>query len=157
MSFLSLHSLVNKNEKYRVGDVKYSILSPEKFYEENTDDWVLLDGRNIEKTRLHTVLGLQSIPDARGMFLRGDNFKRDDGNQDPQENRRIGSYQPDGIVAHSHKITLNPTHASLSDYSNRRIGGTGNSGTIPEGDTQDFGTQETRPKNINLFIYIKVR
>lgn len=55
-----------------VGDVKYSILEPDEFAEENGDCWVPLDGRTLAvNDTLRKKWAVKKLPDAGGMFLRG--------------------------------------------------------------------------------------
>jgi hypothetical protein len=55
-----------------VGDVKYSILEPAQFAEENGDCWVPMDGRTLAvNDTLRKKWAVKKLPDAGGMFLRG--------------------------------------------------------------------------------------
>jgi hypothetical protein len=52
-----------------VGDVKYSILNPTQFAQENGDCWVPMDGRNIAGSRLAIIRGVNTVPDVSGVFF----------------------------------------------------------------------------------------
>jgi len=54
-----------------LGSIQQSILTEAEFQAEmGTTDWVLMDGRNIAGSKLATLKGWTTIPDARGRFLR---------------------------------------------------------------------------------------
>ncbi len=148
-----------------LGDVKYSVLPPNEFYKINGDCWHLLDSSNFVGTDLYrktrnTGLGAV-LPDGRGVFLRGMMFnKKDTISGDPSRNRSIGMFQKDTVGAHNHIIHVDNTHEDINEKSpeknNFNRGGwranwyTGNS------KTELSVGPETRPKNISLFIYIRV-
>jgi len=55
-----------------VGDVKYSILEPTEFAEENGDCWVPMKGQMLAvNDTLRKKWQVKKLPDASGMFLRG--------------------------------------------------------------------------------------
>jgi Phage Tail Collar Domain len=68
------------------------------------DGWLLCDGSPLPNdnrySSLRALIG-DTLPDLRGMFLRGLNLGRADGNQDP-EARSLGSYQWDQYKEHTH-------------------------------------------------------
>jgi len=141
-----------------VGDIKHSLLSESAFKKMNGDNWVLLKGQS--KDELNINEGDQSIfnhltednanqdklPDARGKFLRmfNNGVSANEGNI---EEILLGGYQPDAISQHSH------SHSGDSQmwgngwqrYSVHNLGG-----------IKDI-SGETRPKNITVNIYVKVR
>jgi hypothetical protein len=133
--------------------------------------WLICDGRDHSKTslpELFTVIGYNynnvlpksgdrfQVPDYRGAFIRGLDYKRDDESShmaiDPQTGRALnGSMQVDTFKSHKHGETY-------------RMGGTkpeGISGghVTEEGsydrDTGYTGDLETRPKNIVAVYCIK--
>lgn len=136
-----------------LGDVKYSILDPDKFIEKNGNGWVLMMGQNIEGSDLHSFTGMNKLPDVRGNFIRSMNLNREI-NGDPDLNRLVGSYQNDTIKSHRHNIHDYKSNVQINDS---KVGPwDGSSFREEEEETTYFGGQETRPKNIALYTYIKI-
>jgi hypothetical protein len=162
-----------------VGDVKYSMLSPAQFSAENGACWVPMDGRNIFGKKLATIMGWTTVPNASGMFFRAHEYT--DG-QDPDRtpSSPIASVQGQLYAAHNHTGSTNPggdhTHtvgnlvtfgtptptgldASANEVNMTVVGtsSTSTSGAHTHAVTiaNNTGT-ETRPKNLNLYAYIRV-
>lgn len=139
-----------------VGTVVSSLLSPNTFYQQANRDaatptWLLADGRNASGTLYANLLGKPTLPDLRGMFLRGLNADRKDGQQDPDgANREAGDYQADLFGAHSHR------------YGDSSQAGSGSANAFdarPKNlgyETEKTGGTETRPRNVAVYYYIKV-
>ena len=163
--FLNFYKFENKSVG-AVGDIKYSILEPEKFIKENGSGWVLMDDKiPLQNSDLKNRYGITELPDARGMFIRGLNLKRSDSKMDPfvKENnnreRLPGDYQPDDLIRHKHD--MNYPLGRIDDWKSQSWGGVDNQLLVasPGGthhETIEFGGNETRPKNISLYIYIKL-
>lgn len=116
--------------------------------------WVLADGRTAT-TEYFQATGNANVPDIRGLFLRGLNVGRSDGKEDPdpdfEGNVRIaGSYQADSLKSHSHT-------EDLSTGDNVNIFGGGSFGGNHIVNTGATGGNETRPKNMAVFWYVKVK
>jgi len=160
-----------------VGDVKYSILPPSAFDAANGPGWILMDKDatlKLEKSQLKQNFGIQSLPDACGVFVRGVNLKREGGTGDPDNTRMPGSYQSDAFQGHFHKLTGDlstkdkPNGAPVILGASDRIGP--NPPKEPEFSNHHYvrspetdGTNgtprtavETRPKNIALYVYVKI-
>jgi hypothetical protein len=149
-----------------IGDVKYSVLPPDKFREENGNGWVLMDDKvPVTGSALDTKHGIKEIPDVRGLFIRCLNGTRNDDKADKfkKENNRerlLGEYQQDQIISHNHSMNFNL--GQQPGWS----GGWGGAGQVravnspgdPNWDhhPQPFGGTETRPENIALYTYIKI-
>jgi hypothetical protein len=154
-----------------VGDVKYSILDPVKFAQVNGDCWVPMDGRPLTSTdALSQLAGLSSLPNAGGLFVRAQDFANSDNDPDRDSNSPVATMQGDDFKSHNHNIT-DPGH-------NHTGGAFWPAGGWPEqnqaGNPQDYtmftntgtsttgitinntGGTETRPKNINLWVYIRI-
>jgi hypothetical protein len=99
------------------------------------------------------------VPDLRGVFLRGLNqfdpyspVPQDNSRNDTDKDRTVGSYQKDEFKKHSHNISEESSEnvtaggsalVKNSQRSNRK--------------TDDAGTvDETRPKNIAVYYYIRI-
>ena len=157
---LGLVQIVAQDIGGSLGDIKYSILDPERFSEVNGKGWVIMSGQDIQGSDLSLLSGKTVLPDARGMFFRSMNLSRTDG--DVEATRRVGSFQDNSIQSHRHKIDpcghANGSNALLaqnwigapeSNCNERSRNATSNFEIIKD-DT------ETRPKNIALYTYIKI-
>lgn len=164
-----------------IGTIKQSVLKPDQFNQTQKGIWVLLDGRVLANTTgLYKILeegqnlnvlsdigGVKYLPDALGKFIRSNNYLGK--GSDPEKLRTVGTIQPNTIQSHQHGFGgnfLNGAGTELWDlYGKKSISGTwrakGNGAsahnsselslTSPEGDT------ETRPVNISLYTYIKIK
>lgn len=139
-----------------LGTVQYSILDPAAFNDQNGAGWVLMDGRDISETDLCVRANVCSVPDARGVFIRGLNMNRAAAQGDPRGNsRQVGSYQDDAFEKHNHSITWNNHRSGMGTRN-------ANGPKTQPGDRLQRNTSfagegtETRPKNIALYTYIKV-
>lgn len=162
-----------------VGDVKYSILTPAQFTAENGACWVPMDGRNIFGKKLATIMNWTNIPNASGMFFRAHEYT--DG-QDPDRtpSSPIATVQGQQFSSHNHTGQTNSGGDHSHTVGNLVLFGTptptgldptagevnmtqvGSSSTSTNGAhihsitiANNSGT-ETRPKNLNLYAYIRV-
>lgn len=138
----------------KVGDVKYSVLIQDKFKQLNGNEWELMDGRSIENSFLADFAKFKTIPDARGVFIRGMNLDRPKEQGDADGNREIGLPQTDTFKKHNHRFNVfvnapdgPPTWRPWATTSQNAA----NTWT-----TSDDGGEETRPRNIALYTYIKI-
>lgn len=185
-----------------VGDIKYSILPPDKFKNVNGDCWVPLDGRTLNGSdALAAELGAVTLPNAGGMFLRAQDFatvsgseawkpkNTSDNDPDRTANTAIGSFQSYEIQSHNHNGTTATDGAhqhtnqevGLADnddndgvgfyiggrgtsFNNNGDGAWGNPGFVTNHGsahshaftTSSNGGSETRPRNLNFWIYIRI-
>lgn len=154
-----------------VGDVKFSILDPTQFATVNGDCWVPMNGAPLASgTALRNILtSMTNLPDASGVFFRAQEFGG--ANNDPERNSSspIATIQPEAFKAHNHGVN-DPGHAHT--YALRNAGQsdnaddrdvalssstTTNTSTSTTGITiQNAGGSETRPVNMNLWVYIRI-
>jgi hypothetical protein len=167
-----------------VGDVQYSILSPTQFAQENGSCWVPMDGRDITGSKLSSYVS--SIPNAGGNFLRSQEFGGTyaSGNIDPDRTSTssIATAQGNDNKSHNHSASSGSAGAhthDFTDYDNRNCTGfalveSGCDGVSETNNTSRAGTTtsdgdhahtvtiannggaESRPKNLNLWIYIRI-
>lgn len=164
----------NKFNHLQLGTIVTSILNFEQFCILNEDPipsnfnsgdkagkkskWAPLDGRKISGSKLAPFFSPNPVlPDARGMFLRGLNTfdienstSIPDEREVPMDGRLVGEYQNDTFKKHSHSLSVYKTShqngsASLAGNVSIRLERTG-----VEGD------DETRPKNIVVYYYIRI-
>jgi hypothetical protein len=151
-----------------IGDIKYSLLTPHDFDMLNGPGWVLMDGQAIQQNwdLYSQVLRNYSssdannpykeiannLPDARGVFFRGMNAGRDGDRSDISGNRLVGNYQEDQVGPHSHPL---PQQMIRSGGSLK--GGVSSAFMdMVNVSTLNNDGKETRPKNIALYVYVKV-
>lgn len=166
-----------------LGDVKYSILNPTKFAEENGDCWVPMDGRSIAGSRLAAALGVSNVPDVGGLFLRSQEFPGSPDN-DPgrNSNSAIATVQAEELKSHGHGVNdpghlhsggsgqqfylmpvdnagLGPRALVIDPFlnlGNPYTGGFGGGSASTGISINNSGGTETRPKNLNLWTYIRI-
>lgn len=160
-----------------VGDIKYSILNPTQFAAENGACWVPMDGRMLATTdKLRQVYGITTLPDGGGLFIRGQEFS---GGADNDAGRTsastIATIQQDDLESHTH--TMNSSGAHTHDLITGREGDdSGGGGSADEltfhptslhtstttsngahtHTINNTGGTETRPKNLNFWVYIRI-
>jgi hypothetical protein len=146
-----------------VGLIKQSLLRPAQFSKTQKGIWVLLNGQELDpKSELFELLTQTSdqnilkkvgdkyyLPNALGRFIRSSNFNGM--GEDPEKNRLVGSEQTDDFKSHTHNYTSSARKSvsgkgSKSDYAWDGAGYT----------TAATGGDETRPKNISMYTYIKI-
>lgn len=149
-----------------LGTVVYSVLDRGTFIQVNGTGWELLDGSetNIDDTDLCLVADFCSLPDARGVFIRGMNLGRAASTGDPDSARAVGSAQSDRFSSHHHRLQDELNEAGHT------VHGNGQRARILVEDGQPYenmvwptltddggGGSETRPRNIALYTYIRVK
>jgi len=150
-----------------LGNVQYSILEPDDFKTVNGNGWVLMDGRDIQGSELFKLNGMANVPDARGVFIRSMNCPNgvEDMSQkgDTQIDRPVGSYQKDSFELHSHSITnlgffqaLLPHESWAGAEMTQFNAGQGLKDIHTMLRNDNTGGNETRPRNIALYLYIKI-
>jgi hypothetical protein len=163
-----------------VGDVKYSILDPTQFAAVNGSCWVPMDGRALIATdKLRTITGLTTLPNAGGLFLRGQEFAGQPSNHDPDRTATttIATLQDQAFLSHNHTGSTSTdgggyigtfvTPGYITVSGNQLVGGSNGLNQLPN--TSAYapshshslninanGGTETRPKNLNLWTYIRI-
>lgn len=147
-----------QSDKNPVDMIVQSMLTEAQFQTLNGTSWVLMDGRSVAGSAYATVTGSSTIPDARGMVLRGKNNGRSDGNQNPDGDSTLGAYQGDQIASHNHNITVwgggvanFPSNSRIEWAPNTNVGSSTGTDSIAA-----TGGNETRMKNITVNHFIKI-
>jgi len=179
-----------------VGDIKYSILSPDKFKDVNGDCWVPLDGRSLNSNDALYALGVTDLPNAGGTFIRAQDFavvsgseawkpkNASDNDPDRTASSTVGTLQADGNKSHNHSgftatdgahsHTSQTTHlvdnddnddtscAIATPCGSDASGSTqtsvdiSNSGSSHRHAISSDGIAESRPKNLNFWVYVRI-
>lgn len=156
-----------------VGSIEISLLPPVLFAAASRDlsqfdpvksRWALADGRNVSGSAYANLTGIITVPDLRGLFLRGLNAGRADGNQDPDGAGRVpGGLQLDQLQGHGHAHEL---MGSTFPFGPGTFFGTYGSNTFTSGRIREpatldaygpvrFGT-ETRVRNAGVYYHIRI-
>lgn len=100
--------------------------------------------------QMYSALGRNTVPDMRGLFVRG--WAHGSNLYDPDPNIPILNVRMDMIKEHAHNIPVSSNYAPGSWIERREQGGGPFVGT---GATSSTGGVETRPKSIALMYIIK--
>lgn len=166
------------NKNVPIGAIVISTLTYDQFLTANgierTTDlakilWLPCDGRPLRQNLNETnYLGnfLASIPDLRGVFIRGANAFGDeslsevdevDENMKNPDNKNVGEFQDEQFKSHFH-TTERPVFGHRNDkFPLVEDMDGGNWGGYMVVNTDSKGGNETRPKNLTVNYYIKVR
>jgi hypothetical protein len=128
--------------------------------------WAPADGRGVVGSAFGRIQN--SVPDLRGLFLRGLNqfYKNGQGapqlnsNQADPENRNPGQFQKDELVSHGHTVGPLPVgHTNGGNGHPHRLtsedGPSWNNTSFTQS-ANPTGGAETRPKNAAVFYYIRI-
>ncbi|WP_298355137.1 hypothetical protein [Runella sp.] len=159
-------------DHFKVGDVIYSMLPYQDFIRLHGTGWMMMDAQGVNasadlrKIFPSVLLNGTNLPDARGRFIRGmsyggpgsrqDRMNTTDG--DPDNQRIVGSFQTDDFKSHTHVLGLRTYNANTQDSGPNQVGV---EAILPSGNRTGVGIYptggaETRPRNIALYIYVKV-
>lgn len=132
-----------------VGTVIHSMLTTAQFASEYGDNWVLADGRSATGTRYAAVTGLSTIPDMRGVFLRGKGAT-----YNPDGDLALGTYSTDKYLSHAHTVTMwsgaGGSSGGYTQYSSNF------DTSLSNQPTNAAGNNETAPRSITVNIFIRI-
>jgi hypothetical protein len=161
--------LANADDSH-VGDIRYSILSEDQFIRLHGAEWEPLGGQAVRgDSELREYWGDRNLPDARGVFLRSANHHQDASIGNPDGDVGIGHYQKDQIASHTHLVHMDGNlfisrpRAQCEMKNGLDAGGYfadgPHSGVARHHAPQPahFGGTETRPRNITVNTFVKVR
>jgi hypothetical protein len=160
--------------KIPIGTIVSSMLTPPKMKELFGDAWIPADGRNVSSQSSYAVAtGEKSVPDLRGVFTRGlDQFdfterpRQDTQFLDPDSKRKPGEPQPDSVGSHDHPVGQAMSDVGAVSPSGQVLVAEG--GRFPSYYNDHYAKQppartspnqpgdETRPKNVAVYFYIKI-
>lgn len=159
-----------------VGDIKHSMLNPAQFALENGACWIPMDGRSIVGSSLANLMNITHVPNAGGLFLRAQEFP---GAADRDPDRTSGSpiavFQDQSMQAHSHALndpghghSFNDRYRNHSGANHSAFSGVklGSNNLVSEQNVTSLaftgitinsaGGSETRPVNMNAWVYIRI-
>ena len=143
-----------------VGDVIHSMLTEAQFQSLRGTEWVLADGRSVVGSQYQTITGYSNIPDLRGQYLRGKNNGRSDGNQNPDGDLGLGTFQDDQFESHTHAIDqTNEYNPNIAKGMHTGAGSTEYHPNLTDPTDHcivNTGGNETRPKSVTVNIFIKI-
>ena len=97
-------SINDKTDRWKVGDVRYSVLPPSQF-ERLNPGWVLMDGRPVNNTEYQRLTGQSTIPNGQNMFVRGISMNAETSSRSPGDRQKASTARPDsafwGHTVHS--------------------------------------------------------
>lgn len=139
--------------------------SPGGIWTSNKSKWAPCDGRPLPNSKYSKVSSRTNAPDFRGIFLRGLNsfdptytIQPTIPSQLNPDNTPAGVYQQDEFKSHTHGVT---DHSNRFAYKKPGMGIQSNKGDEVQFDKPNIsinssGGNETRPKNVSVFYYIKI-
>jgi len=160
--YLKKQQEVNEPNLGQVGDIKQSILTEAQFQTIHGSQWVLCDGRSVVGSTYEAITSNSSIPDARGLFLRGKNNGRDAAEGNVSGEVDEGTEQTDSMQGHQHLANAWTNSGGAYGGVGPTYGGGANSHGLPTINYLDGGSgtprisSETRPKNITVNYFVKI-
>lgn len=126
--------------------------------------WVPCDGRNVSSSKYGKFSG--NVPDLRGLFLRNvndygvefDGVSKVDTAQSNPENTKAGVFQNESFKAHTHGLrwwasggrVLPNVYPGINNSYNPNVNQASSKGVMSS------GGNETRPKNMTVYYYVKI-
>lgn len=145
-----------------VGSIIHSLLTESQFQAIVGTGWIMADGRNVSTSEFASVTGYTTVPDLRGLFLRGKNNGRSAATGNPDGDLGLGTGQDDGFESHFHNISgiqlrTEGGSSGPADYYEIDNGTDWSVKSFSTGNaTVSVGVNETRPKNVTTNIFIRV-
>ena len=122
-----------------------------------------MQGQDISGSDLSIISGIVRLPDARGVFIRSMNLGRESGSGDPEGNREVGDFQADAFQGHKHfnqRIGVYKGEESPNNPHQRYVinphPANESAGNYNAGYGKPRISNETRPRDIVLYTYIKI-
>lgn len=145
-------ALVNVPSSGTIGEVKASMMTLAQFQAQFGTNWVLADGSSATGTKYATITGSTTLPDCRGVTLRG---KNNGSTRNPDGDLALGTYQADMYTSHTHTAPYNGNGTSGLSNIGYAAGDTNPAyGTMIANNPS--GGNETRMKNVTVNYFIKV-
>ena len=137
----------------RLGEVVASMLQPAQFLLVYGPGWVIADGSSVHGTIYETWVG-PTVPDLRGVFLRGRNYDRDLATGNAEGDLTPGTFQAFQLARHAH-ATVQMIHDDAVDGVDSTVTHSGEHHNEAR-DTGAYGGDEVRPNSVTVNFYIQV-
>jgi hypothetical protein len=147
-----------QTDRNPIGMVVSSLLTLAQFQAINGSGWVLADGSSVAGSTYASVTGNSTIPDLRGMVLRGKNNGRSDGHQNPAGDVALGTFQDHAMQSHNHYIetwyNINPSNPgnTMQGYGATHFGAQ----VFTNGVNGANSDTESRMVNVTVNHFIKI-
>lgn len=137
------------------GSILASMLDVDTFLLKNGPKWMLADGSKApENSDYFKLFPNSTVPDLRGVFLRGKNYNRDPAIGNADGDFKTGEFQPFSINSHSHGYTQMVYDNSIDGVdSTARYSGEHHNELRQ---TEAIGGKEVRPNNVTVNFFICV-
>jgi hypothetical protein len=153
-----------------VGTLVHSMLTEAQYQAQASTNWILADGRNVAGSLYASVTGSSTVPDARGIYIRGKNNSRAAGTGNSAGELGLGTYEADKNKQHLHQLHEDsfrlrtegggpPGAGPIRDYFETDNGKDWNNRIMNESPvyyTQNDGGSEASPRTITANIFIKI-
>jgi len=149
-----------------IGSVVSSLLTESQFQSVTTTGWVLADGRGVSGSAYHLLTGSSSIPDLRGIYLRGKNNGRSESTGNYAGEKSLGEFEFDKISDHSHGANRTFLHHTGGNGGDVEVEGgsellrqNGNSGSIDAmsgAGNSTIKTLEVAPRSVTVNFFIRI-
>ncbi len=148
-------ALATSPSVHPVGAIMSAYLTETQFQAQMGTGWVLQDGRNVTGSTYAYLTGNSTIPDARGLFIRGSgtNAAQTLQNGGFPSGAALGGYQQDEFASHTHNITVNDGPVGAGNVV-AESSGSGSGNTLPY--ALASGGSETRPVSVSANHFIKI-
>lgn len=140
-----------------VGSYAFSALTEAQYQDQTSTGWVLADGRGCAGSAYALLTGNTSVPDARGVVLRGKNNGRASGTGNQSGELALGTYQGDAVEQHTHSVAA----SQLSEVGGPIVHDDGSEfAVIPRTTTGGMLTghiaDETRVRSVTTNIFFRI-
>jgi hypothetical protein len=136
-----------------IGSIVSSMLTEAQYQGLYGTGWILMDGRSCVGSAYAAVSGATTVPDARGMVLRGKNNGRSDGSQNPDGDSALGAFQDHAFASHQHSYA---DGENTGGPNNTDSGGSISRYNVNNKSTGFTGGNETRMRNITVNHFIRI-
>ncbi|NBO99741.1 MAG: hypothetical protein EBU90_06395 [Proteobacteria bacterium] len=143
-----------------VGSIQASMLTEAEFQSIFGTGWVLARGQNVSGSKYASIKSVTTVPDLRGVFLRGKNNGSLEPRSNPDGDSSLGTYQADQFQSHQHVVKAKDGVDSLGGvgYLPQTSSNYGPSNTLASDAAyaDNSGGNETRVKNVTVNYFIRI-
>ena len=137
-----------------LGTIEASLLSPnDRASLPDGRRWILADGRLVPGSNYEIFIS-SKVPDLRGSFLRGKNYKRPEAEGNRMGDLALGTFQLHQFREHFHEYQEMILNDGLDGVDSKVVGSYEHRNVATR--TALHGSVETRPRNVTVHFYICV-